>query len=930
MADPAPFGEALQSIEAKLDQVLWLHRQIEQNVSELLTGQSTTHGALVDLRKGLVKVPHSSSTLEPLPEVANGDNMTNLQSKDTDSAPIQMPTATMLRARASTVQVINMVDGIASDASLDQEQTDDKLDMLLGMGQQSIRIDGQPSLMSEMKSRTYMLDPHSKVRVAHDLLSILVLAADVMSAPVVLAWDLQVEGALLYLGYISVAFWSCDIVMSFVTGFYVDGELECRPSLVAVRYLRSWLMPDIVVVLADLLLLCSGGDAAESSRGSTSGILRLSKVSRFLRVARLCRLARASEVIARLTEASVYLEVTVETMRPLLIIFFVNHVLACMFWSISKYLPSDTGLQWINGQMSSNQDITYADASVLYQYLTCMHWSLTQQTPGSMQVSPLNSCERFFNCLCLLFGMLLFSSLISSISAKTMQHYLKQKDKLIKLAALRRFLANKVQPGIVIAAQFQANKALSNTSGKPVTLNEITAIALLPQALQRKIQVELCAKHLRHPLFRCWFIMDAQGAHTLCHDAIDFVGLAAEDHLFFPRTTAAGAYVTTAGSAIYMLEAEGYAEEVNQDRFFCEAALWSKWKHVGELTATTGCELLLIGSEGLFKCLDEDIAVKYVVVQYGRIFHSRLVASPLLAAEQGVNDLSVAFTEFDAMVPSLPLKCKQLIGAAAVCVAKQRRSWKARQVREVRAGRCCLMVNWDGEVERIKSIILLRLSRQDGRILVQLGDWSEGAVQVHCKLPGTTQEEGETPTQAFARLFQGALTPFAGSFDCTGQEAGVIWQESKRMQVITKYLKTVNHAELTREVATLALEATELSRPVHMNVRHSMMSMGSVFSTGTTTWASTGSHATARSSDIDFDSSMFALANATGEITIVSWLRPQDFAFLTSPAGETSLQGLMESVTVEPQVAEAARTRFASCQEADRCVEGPADANTSV
>merc|ERR1719469_1196131 len=100
--------------------------------------------------------------------------------------------------------------------------------------------------------------------------------------------------------------------------------------------------------------------------------------------------------------------------------------------------------------------------------------------------------------------MLLFSSLISTISAKMMQHYLKQKDNLAKLAALRRFLTSRVQPSIAYAAQFKATKAMAPNSGKPTTMNEVSVIAILPQALQRSIRVDLCENHLKHPLFRWW------------------------------------------------------------------------------------------------------------------------------------------------------------------------------------------------------------------------------------------------------------------------------------------------------------------------------------------------------------------------------------------------------------------------------------------
>merc|ERR1719162_1221579 len=103
------------------------------------------------------------------------------------------------------------------------------------------------------------------------------------------------------------------------------------------------------------------------------------------------------------------------------------------------------------------------------------------------------------------------------------------------------------------------------------------------------------------------------------------------------------------------------------------------------------------------------------------------------------------------------MQCRQLIGAVAVSTAKQRRDWKAWNSRDVREGRSCLMVNWAGEVERIVSVIVLRLARPDGRVLVQLGERKShrDETQASCRLPGKKQEEGETPRCTIARLLQG-------------------------------------------------------------------------------------------------------------------------------------------------------------------------------
>merc|ERR1719221_597162 len=99
--------------------------------------------------------------------------------------------------------------------------------------------------------------------------------------------------------------------------------------------------------------------------------------------------------------------------------------------------------------------------------------------------------------------------------------------------------------------------------------------------------------------------MDPNALQAVCHTAVEFASLTAEDHLFFPRANASSAYVITSGTATYMLESHiagclgDMEQEVRPGQFFCEVALWCNWKHVGELVATMACELLAISRGGL-------------------------------------------------------------------------------------------------------------------------------------------------------------------------------------------------------------------------------------------------------------------------------------------------------------------------------------------
>ena len=88
----------------------------------------------------------------------------------------------------------------------------------------------------------------------------------------------------------------------------------------------------------------------------------------------------------------------------------VNHVVACI-WVALGTTDSAGGTWW--GEKYGTAD---AD-DVPYQYLTSLHWSLTQFTPASIDVRPVNSVERAVVVVVIVLGMVIFSSFVSLITS---------------------------------------------------------------------------------------------------------------------------------------------------------------------------------------------------------------------------------------------------------------------------------------------------------------------------------------------------------------------------------------------------------------------------------------------------------------------------------------------------------------------------------
>merc|ERR1740117_1142133 len=73
-------------------------------------------------------------------------------------------------------------------------------------------------------------------------------------------------------------------------------------------------------------------------------------------------------------------------------------------------------------------------------YASALHWALTQFTPATVDLSPVNVFERFFASGIVIFAMLVFSSLISRLSSMISMQRQINASHVESQANLREFL----------------------------------------------------------------------------------------------------------------------------------------------------------------------------------------------------------------------------------------------------------------------------------------------------------------------------------------------------------------------------------------------------------------------------------------------------------------------------------------------------------
>jgi len=499
-----------------------------------------------------------------------------------------------------------------------------------------------------------------------------------------------------------------------------------------------------------------------------------------------------------------------EVLALLVLIMWLNHVISCMWYSIGRYAWSDTRASWLDLEAYQNGP-SYGDSGMQYQYFTSLHWSLTQMTPGSMQVNPQNSAERAFNVVCLTFGLLFFSSVVSSISGRLMQYTIRKTGQTTKLAELDRFMRQaNVSTALRIGIQKQA--ALRMAIQKPLVVNEIEALHLVSLSLKAELQSELCQRHLQsHSVLNLMIQMDQSFARDVCNTAIAFQVLNTGDTLFLAGTDANEAYYCYRGSLKYTQDpmtsriAQRKDFPVPTNTWLCEMALWAHWVHVGEAEAHEMMECMCIKAEELRTVLRRHDTVQQVTTEYADLFYE-CVVSAHPPRESWPSDMYVPHTSWDEMVFAMGTTARMAVGLLSIDIIKAQQSrgiygLPVSKIRvsdletEVRDGVTALCIEAGMPTRIIIGTSVKLRNAEDLTILVQIAKYQNGDKKVHARLPGLRRHLGESTRAGLKRLTNGKMQPFLG-----GMQHGEVqrFDEVRRAMdgMRTKQIAEVHNATL--------------------------------------------------------------------------------------------------------------------------------------
>jgi len=158
-----------------------------------------------------------------------------------------------------------------------------------------------------------------------------------------------------------------------------------------------------------------------------------------------------------------------------------------------------------------------------YFYVTALHWSLTQFTPASMEVVPCNTGERIYTIGVMLFAVILFSSLLSSITTSMIYLQKLRAEKSKQVSYVRRYITNKhvtLDLGNRIVS-FLRKHSYNVSQRQTLHEDQIAAFSILPESLRAQLRCEVFLPMLDpHPLFRLTHRIDNAAMIAVCTSAL--------------------------------------------------------------------------------------------------------------------------------------------------------------------------------------------------------------------------------------------------------------------------------------------------------------------------------------------------------------------------------------------------------------------------
>lgn len=541
---------------------------ISTGETALFSSQESDHHQTEDRIASIRKAHHQT-----VDRIANIRNVVPFELWDTWSSE-SSKTADQLRREVNTLQAATWNSGADSSSRTSS----------LGRGSTKTELFVARGCISHDKC---LLDPSSNFCLIWQTLCLLIMCYELVLFPMDV-FEFSRDGFVRIMSAASATVWTFEMVFAFNTSFYTqDGTHITSRRSIARNYIKNWFTTDMLVLVFDwLAVMADDGTGLQAFRFAKA--LRISRISRLLR---LLRLRKLREAMRRLDDFvnSLYFSTLKSIIVNMVGILVTSHMLGCLWYWVGTMSADEH--TWI-----AEYDIEHHDWK--YKYATSLHWSITQFTPGSMNIQPQNFRERSFAVTTLVLGMVIFSSIISNVTTATnnLKKITAKYDE--ELTQLRRFFRQEsISKNLMMRIMRYADNVIKPKMLK-VYPGDVSLVRFLPRPLYMEVVLEMYDQDLDFLDFFSVLRLSAPMVMAkICCQGLSSIALSKQAELFGVGDKADAVYFFTKGHMQYTPEHDVPVMVEAQSPTvvpICEAILWVAWHMHGRMVADSECELLQI------------------------------------------------------------------------------------------------------------------------------------------------------------------------------------------------------------------------------------------------------------------------------------------------------------------------------------------------
>jgi hypothetical protein len=462
------------------------------------------------------------------------------------------------------------------------------------LGRDEGKSDGTDLILTARCAST-VLRPDASTRMCWDVCGIFILLIDLFWIPMQV-FDPTASAGVVAIGWVTLIYWTQDILLTFNTGFYSDYSLlNLQRGAIAKRYLRSWFLFDFMLVAVDWLEIIQKATGTSSVAGGGMGAARAGRVARVMRVVRLLRLMRLAKLRRLLFEIqnlidSEWLSVTFAVGKNLAMIVVMNHYSACGWFLVGKSAGPDG---WV-----ARLEYDHKDYGV--QYLESLGWSMCQFTPGSARASAVSIGEQVYSLVVLGLSLVVSTCFVGSISATMGSVWASNRYSSTQGFLLKKFLSQKGISRDLGARVTRYVDCVVEFRHKIVPIGKVEYLKLLSGPLNVQLRTMIFQPHLLgHPFFlRCSHSSKTAMRH-ICSSSLQTECYAKNDSVFGRGTMAKSMYFITRGFLVYRFHQSNSNKrtvKLEEHHWFLENALFIPWKHHGHMKGLSDCESTVLNA----------------------------------------------------------------------------------------------------------------------------------------------------------------------------------------------------------------------------------------------------------------------------------------------------------------------------------------------